>query len=281
MKNNNLARYGTAAFVIGSIIGTYFLSRPDKKGVNTKLDRRQQKKIDQNLMTPANATFGIVWPILYSGTIALAIHQALPSQKFNPRYAKARPWLLVCYTMNAVFGYFFSKSDKFNRVGAAVTTIAMLPASIILHRQLEIGQGDVPEPENSIRKVMGMYAGWLTAASAVSITTLIQEMGYFTDKKGAKTDALFTLPITSGIGLLASKSLNDPYYLLTIIAALAGIAVKQNDTNPEVSKLAVSLALGLATTAAPLLDETGKLQEIVSRLIPSFPVKETLAAVIH
>ncbi|HEV7379219.1 MAG TPA: tryptophan-rich sensory protein, partial [Dyadobacter sp.] len=172
MKNRELGRYATAAIVIGGIVGTYFFSRPRKGTVKTYLDIKRQKKVDRNLLTPANATFGIVWGTIYAGTIALAIHQALPDQLNNPRYQKAQPWFRINYILTIVFGILFSKSDKKNRIGAAVTTISMLPAAIGLHRALDAGGDPVAEPENTLRKFIGVYAGWLTAASAISATTL-------------------------------------------------------------------------------------------------------------
>ncbi|TDE10208.1 tryptophan-rich sensory protein [Dyadobacter psychrotolerans] len=250
MSDNKLERYATAALVIGSIVGTYFFSRPRKKNpVQTVLDRKQQKKIDRNLMTPANETFGIVWPVIYTGTIALAIHQALPSQRLNLRYQKAQPWLQASYLLTGIFSYFFSKSDKKNRIGAAVTTINMLPAAIGLHRSLEIGTTRAPEPENTLQKSISIYTGWLTAASAVSATTLVQEAGYFKKNSDAKKWATGLIPLTSAIGFLVSKRLNDPYYLLPIVAALAGIAVKQKDKNQELSVLSASLATALSGIA--------------------------------
>lgn len=241
MKDNKTGRYATAAIVIGGIIGTYFFSRPRKKIVASSLDEKRQKKVDQNLVTPANATFGIVWSTIYAGTVALAIHQALPSQLANPRYRKAQPWLRLNYLLTGVFGYFFSKSDKTSRIGAAVTTIGMLPAAIGLHRALEIGLTEVHGPENILRKSVSIYTGWLTAATAVSATTIVQEAGFARNQEDAKKWALCALPITTGIGAIAANRLNDPYYLLALIAALTGIAVKQKDKNEEISILAGTL----------------------------------------
>jgi len=266
MKNNLVERYGTAAFVIGSIIGTYFFSRPKKRGARTKLSRKQQHKIDQNLMTPANATFGVVWPVLYAGAIGLAIHQAMPSEQFNPRYTKARPWLLACYALNGIFGYFFSKSSKRHRIGAALTTVSMVGPALFLHNRLEIGSNKVSEPENTIRKTIGMYAGWLTAAAAISVTTLIQEAGQLVDNESARRAALCILPITAGTGLFVSKKLNDPYYLITIIAALIGISVKQKDEHNDVSRLAATLAMSLIVSFISRMDETQILKETYSSL---------------
>jgi tryptophan-rich sensory protein len=246
MRTRESGRYVTAAIVIGGIISTYILSRKRTTTVETYRDLKRKRKIDRNLLTPANATFGIVWSVIYTGTIALAVHQALPSQLDNPRYRKAQIWLRLNYILTAVFGYFFSKSDKKSRIGAAITTIAMLPAGIGLHRALDVAGESVSEPENTLRKFISVYAGWLTAASAVSTTTLIQESGLL--KKGSDTRqwTVAALPITTGLGIWASRQLNDPAYLLPIATALVGIAVKQKDTNREISILAGGLAAALA-----------------------------------
>ena len=253
MKDSRSGRLITSAIVFGGIIGTYFLSRPRKNSVQTVLDKKRQKKIDRNLLTPANATFGLVWSSIYIGTIALVIHQTLSSQRYNPRYKKAQLWLRLNYILTGIFGYFFSKSDKKSRIGAALVTISMLPAAIGLHRALEIGETEVEEPENIFRRSVSLYTGWLTAASAVSVTTLIQEAGYFRRPESAKKWALGSLPVVTALSLLVSKKLNDPYYLLTVVAALAGIAVKQKEKNSVISILAATLAASLLGDFAAVL----------------------------
>ncbi|CCH51442.1 hypothetical protein BN8_00366 [Fibrisoma limi BUZ 3] len=246
MKNNQLERYATAAFVIGSIIGTYFFSRPRRGAFRTEIADEQQRELDLNLTTPANATFGIAWPVIYTGTIGLAIHQALPSQENNPRYASARPWLWANYALNLVFGYFFSKSDLPSRAGGALTTISLLPLSLGLHRQLEIGRTEVPEPENTLRKSISLYTGWLTAATVVSGANLLLQAGYRVSPAAARRWAYGILSATGGLGIIVSKRLNDPYYLLTLITAFVGIAAKQRGRNDEVAALAAAWAVALA-----------------------------------
>lgn len=251
MKDSKAGRYVTAAIILGGIVGTYLFSSRPKNGIQTDLGSKRQRKVDRNLVTPANETFGIVWGVIYAGTIALAVHQALPSQLDNPRYRKAQPWLRLNYILTAIFGYFFASSDKKSRIGAAITTISMLPAAIGLHKALEIGSTEVEGAENIIQKSVSLYTGWLTAASAISATTLVQEAGYATKGEKAKNWTLGALPVTTGISLWVSNKLNDPYYLLTIIAALTGIAIKQKDNNKEISMLASTLGtalLGVVTT---------------------------------
>lgn len=245
MEDNRSGRYTTAAIVIGGIIGTFIFSRFRKNKVRAGIGKKLQRTTERNLLTPDKITFGIAWSVIYLGIGILAIHQALPSQQYNFRYKKAQIWLRANFILAGVFGYFFSKSDKNSRIGSAVTTMSMLPAAIGLHRALEIGQTEVPEPENTLRKFISMYTGWLTAASTISATTLILEAGYLKKTKQIKEYTINALPAVSAVGAIISKRLNDPYYLITLIAALAGIAVKQKENQKDVSAMAASMAMVL------------------------------------
>jgi tryptophan-rich sensory protein len=242
MKNSNLERWATAAFVIGSIISTYFFSGPRRRGSSTKLFDEQQRQLDQNLTTPANVTFAIVWPVIYTGTIALALHQALPSQMANTRYAQARPWWVVNYMLNIVFGYFFSRPNKASRVAASLTTITLLPTAIGLHQSLEMGRIQVAQPEKILLRSVSLYAGWLTVATVVSVGNLLIEAGLAPRHYLATRWAMGILPITVILGLIMSRKLNDPYYLVPFVAAFSGIGAKQYGKTNRVAALSYTCA---------------------------------------
>jgi tryptophan-rich sensory protein len=231
-------RAGTAVLVIGSIIGSYFLAGPRNRKRQTQVFEKTQEDLDQNLIAPANGTFPIVWSVIYLGNQALALHQALPSQRNNPRYGQAMPWLAVSYTLNALFGYFFSQDTKMGRAGSSLTTIATLPPALLLHRQLEEGRTPVPQPEGLLRKSVSLYAGWLTVASTVSVSNLLLQAGYRVPPRQAVSWAYAVLPITGLLGLTVAKRLNDPYYLLPFVAAFLGIAAKQSGKHNGVAALA-------------------------------------------
>jgi tryptophan-rich sensory protein len=248
MKNSQVARWGTAAFVIGSIVSTYFFSGPRRRGSSTRLFEEQQRPLDQNLTTPANATFALVWPVIYTGTVGLALHQASPAGRDNGRYAAARPWWLASYALNLAFGYFFSRPDQGSRVGASVTTIATLPAALGLHYSLGIGRTDVPQPERTLRRSVSLYAGWLTAATVVSAGNLFIEAGWRPRLAVAARWASGVLPVTTAVGLVVARRLNDPYYLAPFVAAFGGIAAKQ--WGKAIGVAVVSGACAVVTTAA-------------------------------
>jgi tryptophan-rich sensory protein len=247
MKNKSVSAWGTAAFVIGSMASAYFFSGERRGGKRVKLLDNQQRKLDENLVIPSNETFGLVWSVIYSSTAGLMIHQALPSQQNNPRYDRARPWWIASYALNLVFAYFFSRSDKASRIGGNLTTIAILPTAIGLHRALGIGRESVPQPERALRGSVSLYAGWLTAATVVGTANLLIEAGYRLRPAQAAGWAFAVLPFTAAVGIGVSRRLNDPYYLVPLVAAFTGIAAKQQDKATDVA--AVSAACALLTTA--------------------------------
>ena len=260
MNTTSIQRIGTAIAVVGSIVGTYFFtrSRTQRKSSFSK----QRQEIDENLLTPSNETFGIMWPTIYTGTTALAVHQALPDQLDNPRYQKAVPWLLSSYALNNVFTYFFAKDDLLSRRASALTTIALLPNALMLHKALEIGQTEVPQPERTFQKSISLYAGWLSVASVISAGNLLLQSGVKVPEalKGQLTCGALSLVTTAGIGI--ALKLNDPYYLIPFIAALAGIAAKQKDERKEIAICAATLAVTVAGAFAKQIQESKPLEGI-------------------
>ncbi|WP_375448538.1 tryptophan-rich sensory protein [uncultured Fibrella sp.] len=244
MENTKISRLATAALVIGSIVGTYFFAGPRNKKRRTDVVPEYQDELETNLITPVGGTFAAVWPVIYTGTLGLAVHQALPSQVNNPRYDKAAPWLVVNYLLNGLFGVFFSRGEKKARVAANAITVTTLPTVLALHQALGVGQTpDVLQPEKTFHRAAGIYAGWITVATGVATTNLLIEAGYRVSRERAVPFAVGLLGVLGAIGIAVSKKLNDPYYLLPFVAGFTGVAAKQAGRNEAVAAVAGTLAL--------------------------------------
>lgn len=94
---------------------------------------------------------------------------------------------------------------------------------------------------------VGIYAGWLTAASCVSIGTTMAGYGIF-------ADAMVWAFVGIGIGLFSSIAVftfgrRAPEYLLTVVWALVGIVVANGAGVLPVSAVAAAGALILTVTA--------------------------------
>lgn len=255
MKNSSFWRIATAVFAVGSIIYTTTSSsrsrqqskqrQGDQGGAEYEYDVpiEYQDVFEKNMIVPAGWSFGVVWSTIYSGLTALMVHQALPSQAYNPRYMKALPWWWASWTLNAIFGRFFSQNDPRSIVISDLTTKFNLPAALGLHHSLEIGKTDVSAPEKYLRIPVSLYAGWLTAATVVGTpNTLLTLNAWGPDEERDGPVAAGILSATAGAGYLIAHRLNDPWYMLPFVAGFGGIATRQWKKQPTVGWTAATLA---------------------------------------
>ena len=257
MKNSSFWRIATVVFAVGSIIYTTTTSSRSRRQSRERHSNASasdydvpveyQKVFDKNLIIPAGWAFGVVWSTVYSGLGALLVHQALPSQSANPRYQRALPWWWISWTLNAIFGRFFSEDDARSVVISDLTTKLNLPAALALHQSLEIGQTAVPAPEKYLRIPVSLYAGWLTTATVVGTPNTLLTLGLW------KRDDERDVPLSTGIlgatgmaGYVIARHLNDPWYLVPFVAGFGGIATQQWTKQPIVSRAAAGLALTYA-----------------------------------
>ncbi|MCK8490541.1 tryptophan-rich sensory protein [Spirosoma sp. RP8] len=256
MKNSSFWRIATAVFAVGSILYTTMASSQsrqqgrERQPEDSDDEEREydvpveyQNVFDKNPIVPAGWAFGVVWSTIYSGLGSLLIHQALPSQAFNPRYQKALPWWWASWTCNAIFGRFFSQNDPQSIVISDLTTKLNLPAALALHQSLEIGKSDVPTPEKYLRIPVSLYAGWLTAATVVGTPDTLLTLGWWErDKERDEPLAAGILGATAGAGYLIARRLNDPWYMVPFVAGFGGIATRQWNKLPLLGWTAASLA---------------------------------------
>ncbi|GAB3997928.1 hypothetical protein GCM10028807_44240 [Spirosoma daeguense] len=274
MKNNSFWRIATAVIAVGSIIYTTVSSSQSRRESQERHEADQggseyeydvpveyEQVFEKNQLVPAGWAFGAVWSTVYSGLAALMVHQALPSEEHNPRYQKALPWWWASWTLNAIFGRFFSQNDPQSIVISDLTTKFNLPAAIGLHQSLEIGKTDVPMPEKLLRIPVSLYAGWLTAATVVGTPNSLLTLNWWeSDEERDEPISAGILGATAGAGYLIARRLNDPWYMLPFIAGFGGIATRQQEKQPIVGWTAAALALAYAGLLAYWLPK-GKFHE--------------------
>ncbi len=247
-------RVATAVFAAGSIIYTTISSNKSRdKGRQMKqaetepefdVPAQYQAVFDKNLIIPAGWAFGAVWSTVYTGLAALMVHQALPGTQNNPRYQKALPWWVASWTLNAVFGRYFSQNDKDSIVISDLTTKVNLGVALGLHHALEIGKTDVPAPEKYLRIPVSLYTGWLTAATVVGTPdTLLTLDVWEPDTRRDELISAALLSATGGLGFMVARHLNDPWYMLPFVAGFGGIATRQWDRHPIVAWKAAGWAV--------------------------------------
>ncbi|HEX8705183.1 MAG TPA: hypothetical protein VF815_40505 [Myxococcaceae bacterium] len=190
---------------------------------------------------PAGYAFSI-WGVIYLGFLLFAVHQALPSQRDNPRYATLRPWMMVTAGLN--FLWLMLAISSLSWLWATVPVIAvMLAVALRQHRALRVTQPPSSGMEAFLRVPFSLYLGWLTVAVIANVSTVLPKYGVDRLVLGAGAWAVLLIGVGSAIGLAVRFGLNDRVYAAVFVWAFAAIAVRQWETFPVVATSAVIAAI--------------------------------------
>ncbi len=197
---------------------------------------------------PAGYVFSI-WGIIYIGWIAFAVYQALPAHKESPRLRRLGYLFALSGVCNAAWLFCW----HYNRFGLSVLVmLALLGLLIASYLRLNVGRTAVSAAERWCVDIpFGLYLGWITVATVANVTDWL----YFVHWNGLGIDpqawAVIMLVVSSVLGFLMARTRRDAAYLLVLVWAFVGIAVKQAAA-PVVAGSAIVLALvafGLAVYA--------------------------------
>jgi benzodiazapine receptor len=193
---------------------------------------------------PAGYVFSI-WFVIYVGLIAFTVFQALPGQRDNP-YLRRIGYLYALSCAANVAWLFLWHYQVF-----ALTLVAMLALLLLLtaiYLGLGIGQARVVALEKWLIHVpFSVYLGWITVATIANVTSLLDYLGWNGWGIAPQTWAVIMLVTGTAIAAAVSLTRGDVAYVLVIVWAFAGIAVKHADT-PVVSITAWVTALIVAAT---------------------------------
>jgi hypothetical protein len=196
------------------------------------------------LFVPAGYVFAI-WGLIYLGLIAYGVYQALPAQKENPRL-RAIGWPFVVGSIANMVWIFLWHYQYL-----ALTVVAMLvllASLIVIYHRLGTGRTRVSRVETWLVRVpFSIYLGWITVATIANITDLLWASGW--NGFGLSAEAWFAIMLGATViiaGLMAYTR-GDVAYLLVLVWALVGIAVKHTGLQSVVT--ASLIAAGLVAMA--------------------------------
>jgi hypothetical protein len=193
---------------------------------------------------PAGYVFAI-WGLIYIGMIAFAVYQALPGQRDNPRLRRAG-YLFALSGVANIAWLFLWHYEQFPWTLLAMG--ALLVLLILTYLGLEIGRTRVPAGETWLVRVpISVYLGWITVATIANVTSVLYFLGWNGGSLGPETWTVIMLAVTVAVSAAMSLTRGDVAYLLVIIWAVTGIAVKHAGTP------AVATAAWVAAGAVLLL----------------------------
>lgn len=181
----------------------------------------------QVYFVPAGYVFAI-WGLIYLGLIAFAVFQALPAQRENPCLRAIFPWFVLTSLANITW-LFLWHFEQF--VLTLPVMLTLLLSLIAIYLRLGVGRTAVSAAERWLAHApFSLYLGWISVATIANATDVLYYLGWNGGGLAPEVWAVILLGITVVLGALMAWLRRDVIYLLVLVWALAGIAVKQSAT---------------------------------------------------
>jgi hypothetical protein len=223
MKKDALRQWVNVLAVIGTIGVNGLANALPLNGLTTgEISDRFQV-----YFVPAGYVFSI-WGLIYLALVAFAVYQALPAQRENPRLRRIG-YLFALSCLANVAWLFLWHYEIFPLTLVAMLAILLL--LIAIYVRLNIGRAPVPTTERWLVHVpFSIYLGWITVATIANVTSLLDYLNW--SGWGISPEAWTVIMLIAGVGIASAVSLTrgDVAYMLVIVWAFAGIAVKHADT---------------------------------------------------
>ncbi len=176
---------------------------------------------------PAAYVFSI-WGLIYIALVAFTVYQALPSQRENPRLQRMG-YLYALSGVANIAWIFLWHYEQF--VWTMVVMAVLLLTLIAIYLRLGIGRKRVSTAETWLVRVpFSLYLGWITVATIANATQLLNYLGWNGWGIAPEWWAVIMLAAATLITLAVSFTRGDIAYVLVIVWAFAGIALKHSDT---------------------------------------------------
>lgn len=193
---------------------------------------------------PAGYVFAI-WGIIYLGLLGFVIYQLLPGQRDNPRLQRIGWWFVAGCLANAAW-IFFWHYEVFPVT--LVLMLVLLASLLAIYLRLGIGRMQVARAEKWLVDVpFSIYLGWITVATVANVTDVLYILGWNGGPISPPAWAVIMLVVATVLAAAMSFTRRDIAYVLVIVWAFVGIAVKQS-TTPLVAGAAWALAAVAALT---------------------------------
>jgi len=190
---------------------------------------------------PASYVFSI-WGLIYAALIAFVVYRLLPAHRDSDAVARIGAAFALSCAANIAW-IFFWHYELF--VLALIAMLAMLATLVAIYLRLDIRRATVTWNERwFVHAPFSLYLGWISVATVANTTQLLDYLQWSRWGLAAETWMMIILAVVVGLAGTVAWQRRDVIYLLVLVWALAGIAVKQS---------AVSLVANGAWAAAGII----------------------------
>lgn len=199
-----------------------------------------------SLFTPAGYVFSI-WGLIYAGLTAFIVYQALPAQRSNPRLAAMHIAFVANCVANAVWLFLW----HYDLITASLAAMVVILATLVwIYRALDIGRSAVTPAERwLVHLPFSLYTAWITVATIANLSSMQAARGWAEIGFDEMTWTVIKIAVAGAIAATVLFRRRDIAFVLVVVWAGAGIAVKQAATPMVVGAAATVAVLGILLVA--------------------------------
>ncbi|WP_394654256.1 hypothetical protein [uncultured Sphingomonas sp.] len=212
----------------------------------------QQSSSVQALITPAGWTFSI-WLLLYAGSLAYAVYQALPAQRGSHALSKVRWASAGAFIGNGLWALYTQLADltfvSILIIAGSLTCLLYIYGHLAAERVLTRGERYVAALP------LSALAAWLTAATIVNVAATLNYYGV--DPSTDKATISGAIVLIGGVIAAAAiwRGKGNPWFALVFLWALLGIYGRNGHIPAIAATCAVSAFVVVAVTVFALRRE--------------------------
>lgn len=203
-----------------------------------------------NYFVPAGYVFSI-WGIIYIGLLAYAVFQVRPAEAGNPRLAAISGWFILSSAANIVWLFLWHYNQFILTVPAMLVLLVSLIAIYLILRKgnPKIGRGE----RWAVRLPFSIYLGWITVATVANFSAMFTSIQWNGGFLAPAAWFVVVLSVAVLIAALMTWFRRDPAYLLVLIWAFVGIALRPTDSSLVVTSSWVAAGITLVFLVYSLL----------------------------
>lgn len=202
---------------------------------------------DATLVAPGQPAFSI-WSVIYTGLLAYAIWQALPSRRADPRQRRVGWLVLASMLLNALW----IGVVQVGLLGLSVPVIVVLLVVLALvHVRLVASRPRGVVETVVLDGTLGLYLGWVSVATIANTAAVLTSAGWTELGLGGEAWAVVVLAVAALVGVgLAIHSRGRLAIGAALAWGLAWIAVARSTDEPRSTVTAVAAGAAAAVVVA-------------------------------
>jgi hypothetical protein len=218
-----------------SLFGQYWINA-GKTSLKTTAEVAGREEV-RNYALPPDYAFGI-WGVIYLGFVLYAVYGLTSKGARDPFFKSTAVLVAVSIVLNFLWTFI---------VGLDLWTMAfflqwiMMVLSLLLLLRWKLHVSPLSFSQRFLSIPFALYAGWLTVAMIPFTADLLNKTGWDYRPFDPQTWAIIIYILACMIVVLAYRRLKQPFYLLPVVWALAGYAVRFDGTLRVVSIVLAAL----------------------------------------